>query len=273
MKSLKYLLIIFSITLFTNCSDDDTPEVITQIDSKSFSIERFNNSGIYGTANFIKNSNNSVTIAINLVGTTAEELYPAHIHFNTAAETGAIAVSLVSVNGTTGYSETTFSTLADGSAISYENLLDYDGYFAIHRSETDNAIVAESDIGQNELTTNTVSYPLNEVDLDGVMGTIVFTERVNGEALAVIALTGTPNGGVHPAHIHAGAIATAPGAVLFSFATINGTTGISRSNIDMLDDGTPFGYNDVLAVDGYVNVHLSPSNLEYLIAQGNIGVN
>ncbi|WGD34135.1 hypothetical protein [Olleya sp. YS] len=273
MKTLRYFFLFTVLAVFTNCADDDTPEVVTQIDSRLFDIASFNNSGIFGSANFIKNSNNTVTIQVNLVGTTDGELYPAHIHFNTAAESGAIAVSLESVDGTTGQSETTFNTLDDGTPISYEALLDYDGHFVVHQSETNNAIVAQSDIGQNELTTNSMTYPLNEVDLTDVSGSITFTERINGEALAVISLSGSPAGGVHPAHIHVGSVATAPGAILFTFASVNGTTGISRTNVDALDDGTPFGYSDILSVDGYVNVHLSATNLGFLIAQGNVGVN
>ncbi len=273
MKTLKYLLLVLSITLFTNCADDDTPEVITQLDSSIFTINTFNSSGISGNAEFIKNSNNTVTIVVNLSGTTDDELYPAHIHFNTAAETGGIAISLVSVDGTTGQSETTFSKLDDGTPISYEELLDFDGYFAVHLSETDTEIVAQSDIGQNVLTSTSVSYPLNEADVSDISGTITFTKRVNGEALAVIALTGSPSGGVHPAHIHSGSVATAPGGILFTFTSVDGTSGISRTNIDALNNGTPFGYDDVIAVDGYVNVHLSATNLGVLIAQGNVGIN
>ena len=78
-------------------------------------------------------------------------------------------------------------------------------------------IVTQSDIGQNILTTNTVSYPLSEVDVSDISGTITFTERVNGEALAEISLVGSPEGGVHPAHIHSGSVATAPGIILFTF--------------------------------------------------------
>ncbi|RAJ17026.1 CHRD domain-containing protein [Olleya aquimaris] len=273
MKTFKYFFLFIALTVITSCTEDDAPEVVTQVDSRLFTIASYNNSGIFGSANFIKNSNNTVTIQINVVGTTDAVLYPAHIHFNTAAESGAIAVSLESVNGTTGQSETTFSTLDDGTPISYEALLDYDGHFVIHQSETNNAIVAQSDIGQNELTTNTVTYPLNQVDLTDASGSITFTERVNGEALAEINLTGSPAGGINPAHIHAGSVATAPGAILFTFTSVDGTSGISRTNVDALNDGTPFGYNDILSIDGYVNVHLSATNLGFLIAQGNIGAN
>jgi len=43
--------------------------------------------------------------------------------------------------------------------------------------------------------------------------------------------------------------------------------------VEMLDDETPFSYQDVLEVDGYINVHLSADDLATLVAQSNIGSN
>ena len=63
---------------------------------------------------------------------------------------------------------------------------------------------------------------------------------MNGEALAVIQLDGTPDGGMHPAHIHQGSVATAPGDIIFTFNQINGTTGMSKTNVSMLDDDDEF---------------------------------
>ena len=167
----------------------------------------------------------------------------------------------------------TFSTLENGTAITYEELLNFDGNVVINQSGTSTSVLAQSDIGQNIVTTNNINYALNGVDVTDISGAISFTERVNGEALAVITLTGSPAGGMHPAHIHVGSVATAPGAIMFSITPVDGTMGISKSNIAKLDDGTPFGCTDILNVNGYVNVHLSSTNLGTLIAQGNIGVN
>lgn len=275
MKTLKYLLIVFSITLFTNCSDDDSSEQITSLTSEIFNIEAFEDSNIFGTIEYFKNSNSTITIEVNLVGTESNQSYPAKIVFDTAADYDAtnteVAINLVPVDGNSGKSRTTFSTLEDGTFISYEALLDFDGNIVINKSETSQVIVTQSDIGQNILTTNTVSYPLSEVDVSDISGTITFTERVNGEALAEISLVGSPEGGVHPAHIHSGSVATAPGAIAFTFNPV--ISKISKTNVAKLDDGSPFGYDDVLSVNGYVNVHLSATNLGIILAQGNIGAN
>lgn len=275
MKTLKYLLIVFSITLFTNCSDDDSSEQITSLTSEIFNIEAFEDSNIFGTIEYFKNSNSTITIEVNLVGTESNQSYPAKIVFDTAADydgaNSQVAINLVPIDGNSGKSRTTFSTLEDGTTISYEALLDFDGNIVINQSETSNVIVTQSDIGQNILTTNTFSYPLNEVDVSDISGTITFTERVNGEALAEISLVGSPEGGVHPAHIHSGSVATAPGAIAFTFNPV--VSRISKTNVAKLDDGSPFGYDDVLSVNGYVNVHLSATNLGIILAQGNIGAN
>ena len=275
MKTLKYLLIVFSITLFTNCSDDDSSEQITSLTSEIFNIEAFEDSNIFGTIEYFKNSNSTITIEVNLVGTESNQSYPAKIVFDTAADYDAtnteVAINLVPIDGNSGKSRTTFSTLEDGTFISYEALLDFDGIIMINKSETSQVIVTQSDIGQNILTTNTVSYPLSEVDVSDISGTITFTERVNGEALAEISLVGSPEGGVHPAHIHSGSVATAPGAIAFTFNPV--ISKISKTNVAKLDDGSPFGYDDVLSVNGYVNVHLSATNLGIILAQGNIGAN
>jgi len=275
MKTLKYLLIVFSITLFTNCSDDDSSEQITSLTSEIFNIEAFEDSNIFGTIEYFKNSNSTITIEVNLVGTESNQSYPAKIVFDTAADYDAtnteVAISLVPIDGNSGKSRTTFSTLEDGTFIYYEALLDFDGNIVINKSETSQVIVTQSDIGQNILTTNTVSYPLSEVDVSDISGTITFTERVNGEALAEISLVGSPEGGVHPAHIHSGSVATAPGAIAFTFNPV--ISKISKTNVAKLDDGSPLGYDDVVSVNGYVNVHLSATNLGIILAQGNIGAN
>lgn len=273
MKSFNYIALLLCLILFTNCGNDDAPVVVTQLDSKTYNISQVENSGISGTATFIKNSDFTITVEFDLNGTDPDVTLPAHIHLNTAAETGGVEISFASINGDTGQSATIFSFTDDGTFITFDQLLTFDAHIAIHESETDNAIVAISDIGENELTNNFITYPLNEADVTDISGEIKFTERINGEALAEINLSGTPAGGTHPTHIHAGSVATSPGAVLFSFKPVNGTTGYSDTNVSQLDNGMPFLYNDVLTVDGYINVHLSVNNLTLLLAQGDIGAN
>ncbi len=105
-----------------------------------------------------------------------------------------------------------------------------------------------------------------------ISGEITFEERVNGTALATITLMNTPGGGSHPAHIHANSAAEG-GGIIFSFNPVDGTTGMSKTQVETLDSGDPLTYDGILTIDGYVNVHLSADDLATIVAQGNIGSN
>lgn len=271
---IQVILSLFLALLMFSCDDDDANSDGPTGRETSYTLFERAVDGISGMATFIENGDATTTIRLELTGTPAGGSHPAHIHFNTAAEGGAIALDLGVLDGTTGMLELTTDTLSDGTAITYDQLNQYDGYINVHFSADDlGTIVAQGDIGQNVLTGESVSYTLNEKDAPGISGTVMFEERQNGEALATIALTGTPAGGSHPAHIHAGSVATAPGGVDFTFNPVNGDTGVSLTNVSALDDGTAISYSDILTYDGYVNVHLSASELGVIVAQGNIGAN
>lgn len=273
---LKAFVLALLVLPMTSCSNDDDDVIITGPTGESYvyDLGSVADPSISGTATFIENNDGSTTIELQLTGTPAGGMHPAHIHYNTAAETGDIALTLGTVNGDTGFSSITTSELNDGTSISYEELLDFDGYINVHVSADNlSTLVAQGDIGQNELTGNSTTYALNSVANPSISGNVMFERRMNGEALATIKLNGTPDGGMHPAHIHAGSVAEAPGFIIFTFKSVNGTTGMSKTNVSMLDDNSPFDYEDVLGVDGYVNVHLSADDLGTLVAQGNIGAN
>lgn len=269
------MALVLPALLITSCSDDDDNVVAPEI-SKTYKLGSVSNPDINGTAKFIKNVDNSTTIELQLKGTSNGGMHPAHIHFNTAAESGEIALNLESVNGDTGFSTTTTSALKDGSEITYEELLKYNGYINVHVSADDlGTLVAQGDIGQNELTGMSSKYPLASVSNPEISGSITFEKRENGEALATIDLEGTEDDVEYPAHIHMGSVANAPGDIIVTFASVNGTTGISKTNVSNLDGKSEFfGYEKVMAVDGYVNVHNPvPANLSVLVAQGDIGKN
>lgn len=268
-------LLILPILLMTSCGDDDDAAVPTFTgETKVYALGSVVNPDISGTATFTENEDSSTTVVLQLTGTPPGGMHPAHIHLNSAVEGGDIAVTLGTVNGDTGSSTITFSALNDGTAISFEELIDFDGYINVHLSATELAtIVAQGDIGANELTGLSKGYVLNELDAPGISGTATFFERVNGDALAILDIENTPEGGMHPSHIHMGSVATAPGGILFTFNPVNGDTGISRTNVEKLDDDTDFGYSDVLTINGYINVHLSADQLGTIVAQGNIGSN
>ncbi len=285
MKSIlkiQSLVMILSIFMLLSCSDDDTvpppmggtPEnpIIVE-ETITYDLGAVAVADISGKAIFKKNSDNTTTIELELDNTPSGGQHPAHIHINTAAEGGAIALTLGAVDGNTGMSSVTIAALDDGTAISFDELVVFDGYINVHLSTEDLAtIVAQGDIGQNALTGVSKTYDLNEKAAPGIEGTVTFFERINGEALSLIELINTPEGGIHPAHIHNNS-AIEGGGIAISLNPIDGNTGISKTNIDMLDDGSAFSYSDVLVFDGYINVHLSAEELGTIVAQGDIGQN
>jgi len=73
-------------------------------------------------------------------------------------------IDLTDVNGATGKSLTNVSKLNSGTAITYDQLLDFNGYLNVHESEANlGALIAQGDIGQNQLTGDSKVYTLNPV--------------------------------------------------------------------------------------------------------------
>ncbi len=267
---------MMALVFFTSCSTDSekvVKEEVTIVDSKTFVLGEVGDSGISGTATFISNSDNTLGVALNLNNTDSGEMHPAHIHFNTAAEGGGVALTLGVVNGDTGESTVSFTALDDGSAITYAELIDFDGYINVHLgANTMETLIAQADVGQNELTGISTEYALDNTIGYDIEGTATFYERSNGEALAVLQLINTVEETEHPAHIHSGNAADG-GDIIFTFQAVDGDTGISKTNMAALDDETDFGYSDVLAFDGHINVHLSTSDMATWVSRANIGSN
>lgn len=274
----RYFSVIMALALsfaIVSCGDDDeeTPPPAPVLPSTTYDLGELDTSGVSGTAKFEKVDDETTKITLELVGTPSDGDHPAHIHNDNAATGGGIAVTLSNVDGSSGMSETTVTTDDNGSALSYEDLIAFDGYINVHAAPDDlGTVVAQGDIGSNDLTGEMISYILNEFDNSDIVGSVEFEERINGEALATITLQGTPDGGMHPAHIHENDAATT-GPIYFSFNDVDGTTGMSKTNVSEADNGDAFGYADILVVNGYVNVHLSATDLGTIVAQGDIGAN
>ena len=162
-KNLLSFLIIIPF-IFISCStDDEVINPVTELNSKIYTFETVGAFGVSGTAKFIENSDATLSIELDLQNTPANGMHPAHVHFNTAAESGGIALSLNAVSGDTGKSTTTFTMLNDGTSITYQGLLDFDGYINVHLSATElSTLVAQGDIGQNELTDVSKVYALGD---------------------------------------------------------------------------------------------------------------
>lgn len=228
--------------------------------------------GISGTVTFTETSSTVTTIDIALTGGNSEN-HPAHIHINSAIEGGAIALSLNPV--VSGRSSTQVTKLDNNSAINYSQLILFDGYLNVHQSSINlTTILAQTDIGGNELTTTSKNYTLNAVGTSTVSGTALFEKRKNGNSLVTISLNGTLPSGLHPAAIHIGSVATVGGGpITKTLNPVEGTTGKSYTTLRTLDNGTPISYDNVMLYDGYLAIHESNLLMLNVLCQGNIGTN
>ena len=257
------IILLFTIS---SCKKETTPTIATT----TYNLKVKDQLGVSGTVTFTQTSATVTTIDIALTGGDTE-YHPAHIHLNSAVEGGAIALTLSPVIG--GKSSTVVTALDNSTPISYSQLIDFDGYLNVHQSSSNLAvIIAQTDIGGNALTTTNKTYTLNSVGASGVNGTALFEKRKNGKALVSISLSGTLAGGIHPAIIHIGSVATVGGGPTVKTLTpVDGTTGKSYTNIRTLDDSTPITYDNLLVYDGYLAIHESALLMANVLCQGNIG--
>ncbi len=242
-------------------------------ESVTYSLDSLAIPGIRGEATFLRRNNGLTLAVINLQNTPEGGIHPSHIHANTAAESGPIVISLNPVAGTSGLSKSSIRQFDDGTPVTYEQLLTYDGYLNVHRSSTDlTTLVVQGDIGQNALTGRQVIYPLSAQEGFSISGTATFGERNNGFSLVTLALTGTQPDGNHPAHIHFNSTAEG-GGIAISLTDVDGATGISKTHVESLNNNLGITYEELQLFDGYINVHLSAEALNVIVAQGNVGVN
>jgi urocanate hydratase len=116
-------------------------------------------------------------------------------------EGGGIAFTFKPVNGDTGISATNVSKLNDNTTVfGYDQVIAYNGYINFHKSATElNVLVAQGDIGQNELTGISKAYSLGSVAVPTIDGTATLQ---TSKCWRWYNLKNTPAGGSHPGHIH-----------------------------------------------------------------------
>src|SRR5690606_13926918 len=215
---------------FSRCDDDDDGPQLTG-DTKQYVLSSVSNPAISGTVTFSEQDDDRTVVVIQLTGTAPGAMHPAHIHANSAAAGGAIVIDLASVDGADGRSETTVAALNDGTPITYDALLDFNGYVNVHMSATDLGILAaQGDIGGNELTGDATVYTFQPVVDPNVSGTATFAKRKNGSTLVTVDLENKQVTADHASHIHANTIAEG-GPITINLKNVNGVTGFAASQV------------------------------------------
>lgn len=120
--------------------------------NKSFTLSTIGTFGVTGTAKFEKRANGNTLVTVDLDGTISGDTYPATINLGSIESVGGgpVKKTLINVNGTTGKSYTNISKLDNGTVITYDNWLVYDGYINIYQeSVAGGIIICNGNIGSN----------------------------------------------------------------------------------------------------------------------------
>ena len=151
-------LIAFDGYLNVHESDTNLSTIIAQGDiggntltgtTKTYTLDSIGGLGVSGSVIFEKRNNGNTLATISVIGTIAGDIYPAAIHLGSVTTVGGgpITKTLNSIDGTTAKSFTNIRTLDTGTALTYDNLLAYDGYISVLQSTTSSTILCQGNIG------------------------------------------------------------------------------------------------------------------------------
>lgn len=158
MKILSRTLLILLMSLALGCSKSEDADVNNPsgndpgpdpdpVELVTYNLTAVNSSGAAGTAKLIRNDDGTATIYIELTSAPAG-LHPAAVHENSLEEGGPIAITLNACECL--ISETVITQLDDGTAITFDQLMVFDGYINIYQgTESMDNIIAHANIGSN----------------------------------------------------------------------------------------------------------------------------
>ncbi len=151
MKITKISALLFLVTAFTflSCSKDDSETDKFQPRNKVYALNAVASSNVTGSATFTENEDGSTSILLSL-NNSSTDIHPAHIHLNNVITKGPVAVTLTSIECNCEESITEVSKLDNGTPISYDELIKFNGYINVHQSATAmQTIIVQGNIGSN----------------------------------------------------------------------------------------------------------------------------
>lgn len=122
---------------------------------------------------------------------------------------------------------------------------------------------------KNEITT--MVYPLNAKTDAGISGSATFNKKDDGTTTVILSISNSSDD-IHPAYIYFNDAATT-GPIAVTLMPIDCDCEESISEVSMLDNGTAITFDELINFNGHINIHQNASELETIIAQGNIGSN
>ena len=116
--------------------------------SKEYTLNAVSGSGVSGIVTFFKRKSGFAMIKVEVTGTIGGNMHANHIHENNAATGGSIVLDFNKVDGATGISMSDAIKFNEGTSVTYEELINYDGHVIVHH-HVDFSKISRGDIGSN----------------------------------------------------------------------------------------------------------------------------
>jgi hypothetical protein len=183
--------LLATVVMFTSCQNDSADNgvvresnftVIPQTSKKvTYRLDEADVQGIHGFITLREAGQQGIEAFIKLENTIPGVMHPVHIHEGLFGQGGDKAKSLNPINGTTGISQTFFTTLDDGTPTTYDDLVtNHEYYVGPHYSANQlETIIAKGDIGVN-------NPPIQCAPCDGKVNRLVF--QYNGTQSATVSV-------------------------------------------------------------------------------------
>ncbi|MCG2461297.1 hypothetical protein K8352_11105 [Flavobacteriaceae bacterium F89] len=144
-------LFMLSVVLAACSSDSAEPDPVDPAlpSSVTYQLNSVAKPEVSGKVTFKKIDDGTTEVTLQLNGSSTD-VHIGHIHIGNALGGGAVAITLLPIECDCENSITLVTKLDNGTAISYKELYNFDGYVDIHQSEDEmEVIIALGNIGKN----------------------------------------------------------------------------------------------------------------------------
>ncbi len=125
---------------------------------------------------------------------------------------------------------------------------------------------------ESEYTGQEHTYALIQSSDFPISGSATFFERKDGATEIQISLTGTDGEISHPVHFHYGDVSNPDAEIAIVLTPVFGKTGESVTIVNRLMDETSMTYDDFVAFNGHIKIHLDDgANQSVILAAGDTG--
>ena len=147
MKKQYFLFFAVLTLIISSCGKDNTTEEI--LSKNVFALSPVADSKISGNVSFVKYEDGRTEVILK-INNSSEDIHPAYIYANSLTEGGPVALTLAPIECDCEESITVVSKWDNGQAVTYEDLITFDGHLKIHQNKEHlEIVIAQGNIGMN----------------------------------------------------------------------------------------------------------------------------